>query len=171
MSRDAMIDPLDREIARALAVHPSPAFVARVRQQIASESEPHVWPWWWLAVGGAALGAAIVATLVMPRTVQRPLAPLSARARAGIVYLPDVTSGFSRADRRPGLSGPAAGPERPGLHSSVVQQPEVLVDVREATAMRRVLDGLNAGRMYVTPFGAAVDPIVIAPIDLQGVQQ
>jgi len=40
MHDDPMIDPLDREIARALAVDSSPEFVSRVRQRIAAEPEP-----------------------------------------------------------------------------------------------------------------------------------
>ncbi len=37
---DPMTDPLDREIARALAVDPSPQFVARVRTRIAEQPPP-----------------------------------------------------------------------------------------------------------------------------------
>ena len=55
MHDDPMIDPLDREIAGALAADPSPEFVTRVRQRIAAEPDPRSWPLWLLMASGISL--------------------------------------------------------------------------------------------------------------------
>jgi hypothetical protein len=76
---------VDRELAAALAVDPSPEFLARVRMRIAAEPEPPAWRVSWLvAVAGAcavtaAVGAAAVQTgqAVLPSSATRILADIS----------------------------------------------------------------------------------------------
>ena len=62
-------DALDREIRRLLAVDPSPAFEARVRERVAAEPTPNGWRAGrlWMAFGTAAATAALVLAVAVPR--------------------------------------------------------------------------------------------------------
>jgi len=64
------MDALDRELAAALDVDPSPEFVARVRARIAAEPAPASWrlPRLMLAAGTCAVAIGLSA-LVVPRPV------------------------------------------------------------------------------------------------------
>jgi hypothetical protein len=165
MHDDPMIDPLDREIARALAVDSSPEFVSRVRQRIAAEPEPRSWPLWWLTAGAIALSSAAAIVTVVTLRGPQPVSvasPLVARATDAVADLPDVASGFSRTDRRPALSRPAAGPERPGLQQRATQsEPEIVIDPREASALRSLLAGARSGAIDLEPVLRASKPAVM----------
>ena len=63
---------VDREIARLLAVDPSPEFVAKVRDRLAAQREPGLWQFAWLVAGAAA-----VAVLVLAAVVSQPAPPLA----------------------------------------------------------------------------------------------
>jgi hypothetical protein len=65
---------LDREIEDLLAVDPSPDFVARVRQHVASQQAPRAW-WfsWRLAPAGAGLAVVVMGALLWPAS--QPLTP------------------------------------------------------------------------------------------------
>jgi mono/diheme cytochrome c family protein len=70
MSAQRFSDPvtdgdLDRALATALAVEPSPQFLARVRMRIASEPEPADWRFSWVyAAGACTVALAIVVTMM-----------------------------------------------------------------------------------------------------------
>ena len=78
---------IDRVLASALAVEPSPAFLARVRMRIASEPEPSAWwlPSMFAAACGSAIAVAIAITVTNPD--QTSLRPHPAR-----ISLPAIAS-------------------------------------------------------------------------------
>jgi len=186
MRDHSMIDPLDREIAQALAVDPSPEFAGRVRRRIAAEPARSASKIRWAVIAGVGLSAAAaVAIVVLSRDVRQP-APLVSRASDGIGTLPGDSTRIPPRLRRAGrlahgepLSGRTAlserseskGPTHPTdqTHPTDVEA-EVVVDGREASALRHVLDRINSGRMYITPFVITEGPIYIAPIDIKGGQ-
>jgi hypothetical protein len=142
MHDEPMIDPLDREIADALAVDPSPTFVARVRQRVAAEPAPAAWRFPWIVMTTTALAAAAILAIVLSRDARRPIPPpplLPARASAVLIPLPDVASGFSRIDDRMR----AASPRRLLLRPP--SEPEILIDAREAQAIRSLIRGARDG--------------------------
>jgi hypothetical protein len=55
---------LDREIAAALNVDPSPEFLPRVRMRVASEPAPAPWRLRWLVLAGAAAAVVLMAVVV-----------------------------------------------------------------------------------------------------------
>jgi hypothetical protein len=189
---------LDREIAAALNVEPAPAFVARVRQRVAHAPVRPVWGMSWSAGAAASLAFAVVAAIIFwidssgPRTgvtrYDRPSRQpgfIESRTMAGISEL--------QADRRSGRLSPkgnhslhAASIVRPSSvvsgfsrTTSVVSgfsrtTPEILIDPREANALRALLAAASAGQIDLTrlagaPAAESSEPqpppeIVIAPL-------
>jgi len=84
---------IDRALATALAVEPSPEFVARVRMRIASEPEPSDWRFSWMFAASACTLAIAMAVTVMQ--MNHPvLAPgLPAKALDGLSLLPALLPG------------------------------------------------------------------------------
>ena len=71
---------IDREIQEALAVEPSPDFVARVRTRVASEPQAAPWRAGWILA--ASLAVAAVLTLAIPRLqLQTPSGPVTFGSR------------------------------------------------------------------------------------------
>ena len=105
------MDALDRELAHALAVDPSPEFVARVRARIADEPAPSTWrmPRVLMAAGAAAvLILAVVVVTPRPREAEvvqavRPAVPEAMQAVRPAV--PEVVQAF-----RPAVRHRRAGP-------------------------------------------------------------
>jgi hypothetical protein len=178
-SDDAMInDALAREIEDALAVEPSPQFVARV---LASKPERRTWRFsWTFAVAVSSAAAAIVAAvLMMPERGARTPAPT---AQLVIATLPPVSAAPSVA--------PAARPEEPPVASAPVRarvapiaavpiarraetkEPEVLFAKDESAALQRLMRGITRGAVdpatlfEPTTAIAAIQPeqIVVAPL-------
>jgi hypothetical protein len=110
---------IDREIQAALALDPSPEFVARVRTRIAAEPA-RATPWLsWKVVAAAALAAAMVATLVVSRQRGNPSPFAQAPKGEGIPLAPRAAIEPPRraqtpvTPRGPAVSGPSsAGPSR-----------------------------------------------------------
>ena len=159
----AMTDAaLDREIARVLGVDPSPGFAARVRQRIASEPAPAGWRAAWIVAAAGALAAVAVVVLIAsrpPRAAPATAVPLQARSIEGVGMLPD-TGGAALSGARGeaaartrhlGRSVPAAVGQRAGTG-----EPEILVDPREARAIRAFFEGVRDGRIDLTPLLAVV---------------
>jgi hypothetical protein len=105
---------VDRELAQALAVDPSPEFVARVRMRIASDPAPRSAFGTWLTAAVAGTAVVIVATVLLTRSglVEPPVATttLVARTIGNVVSIPNVEPAFEKqygesAFRR--TSGPA----------------------------------------------------------------
>ena len=194
MSDDALV----REIAAALNVEPAPAFAARVRQRIAGEAIPARWRASWSITAAAALAIGVAAAVALrfdwsaSRTdVMRQGQPSPQSASIeGRVLAP---ASELQSDRRSGRLSPkrnhsvhAASIVRP---ASVVSgfsrttsavsgfsrtEPEILIDVREAKALRALFAGAGLGRVDLTPLASAAGKaaseltppaeIVIAPL-------
>jgi cytochrome c556 len=79
---------IDRALATALAVEPSPAFLARVRVRIASEPEPSGWRLSWVFAGGACTIAIAVAVTVMQMNHPAFSPALASRAVGSLSFIP-----------------------------------------------------------------------------------
>src|SRR4051812_10246712 len=96
-------DDVDRALSTALAVEPSPQFLARVRLRIASEPEPADWRFSWFAAAGACTMAVAISVTV----INHPAASsgLAARAVGDLSFLPALLPGpltiAASAPRRP----------------------------------------------------------------------
>jgi len=164
---------IDQELRDALAVDPSPEFVARVRERIGrEETASREWSWWPIAV---AIASTIVVVAAVDRTRwQQPAVRMMPPRSATIASTPLPTLGTTigssapktlrrlvdravekRADR---ASDPTAAVE-----------PEVLISASEARAIRNFLDGVRDGRIDLSslPLEASkLDDVVFAPIIL-----
>ena len=181
-SDDAVTDArLEREIERALAVVPSPEFLARVRAEIAAEPERTPWRfrWTWVAAGSGAL--AIAAAIVL----SRPPAPQSGNV-PGPAPVVATTAAASKPEATPETSSrrtPGADVRevpRRRFSSSTGRaarrpsaEPEVLIARDEAEALKRLMRGLRQGVVEPSNAGAAPNgiqpiqppmPIVVAPM-------
>ena len=171
---NAMTDAgLERDIERALAVEPSPEFLARVRAELAAQPESMPWriAWTWLAAGSvvAAITAAIVLSrpaAPQPRNVLEPApratttaaktAPAKPAATPQISLPPTPDSHVRDVPRRrfPSLTSVAERTPR--------EEPEVLIAKDEAAALKRLMRGLNQG--VVEPSAAGDGPNGVQPI-------
>ena len=173
------MEDLDREIEAALAVDPSPEFVARVRTRIASERPPSAsWLLWTLAIAGALASAVTLAvTLPRPKAVARPERVAERAASAGARPTPPAaavartTAEAARrekdgasASRRTG--GPTAWAHRETVASA---EPEVLIDAREARAIRAFIDRARHGQLELAQLLSAPPPQVMEAQPLQGI--
>jgi hypothetical protein len=168
------------EIARALAVDPSPEFLARVRAQIANEPHPRIWRMSWM-LSTFALVAAVVFAVTIDRRAGVPAlvtAPLASRAVGGHpTMLPYVASAFRRTSSSPAQAGrhvridSLEGPAEAGPHV------QVLFDPRETQALRALIAGVRTNRVDLSSLlrpGAPgpmelppVDDLVIAPLAIE----
>jgi len=191
---DMTDDLLDRDIARALAVDPSPEFLARVRAQVAEEPAPADWRISWRMLcfaGGPILAAAILAAayVVRSRPVDAPVvgSVLAARPIEGTVSVPYVTpeslyaapseSPYVASAFRRTMSGPAGarGSTRSPRASRVSAHPgpaegralTPLLDPRETAALRSLIAGVRSNRVDLTPLlqPAGPAPMELAPAD------
>jgi hypothetical protein len=82
------MDALDRALAGALAVDPSPEYLARVRARIAHEPAPSSWRMARRALGGGAVAAVIVVAVAVARVDRTPAELPVQRSAAAIVAAP-----------------------------------------------------------------------------------
>ena len=156
------MDALDRELAAAFAVDPSPEFVARVREAVAREPEPRSWRMPRLLLAGAALSAVVAVAVSVGRVDDRVpavshtaspaalLAPVaasgsSASVAASAVVASGVASGFSRTD--------AVGRQRTRRRSEA-PSPIQLVSIED---------------LPTAPMGAVVPQMAVEVVTLTGV--
>jgi hypothetical protein len=173
---------LDRELGRALRVDPSPEFVARVRSRIAEEPAPSRWTFGrWQLVAVAAVAASLLIAVVVHRRANPPIARdqavLSARPiGAGAIAALQEHEPVRRTEREPlepMEREPFGRMEREGF-SRASAAPEVLIDPREAQALRAVIARVRTGALDLSPVLMATKPeamdlppitdIVIEPI-------
>jgi hypothetical protein len=155
---------IEREIAQALAVEPSPEFVARVRMRIASEPPPRrVWATWMPVMAGATAVAAAVAIAIVapwrgspvrlkpdtitdvrlkPDTTEKIVA--SATSTVPSATSTAVASGFSRtktlqAEAQVRLKPDPTEKIVASGFSRTVTEPEVLVPQAEIDMYRRLI--------------------------------
>jgi hypothetical protein len=165
----------ERDIERALAVEPSPEFVARVRAHIAEEPSPSSRRFGWLFTGvaTAAVAAAVLLTVVVV-SPKRQTGP----AGAPLLASRSVTSGFVvvSAIAPAGPAIPSASPRAlvarvlTGSGSSgarVARVPEPLIDARETMALQRLIAGVRDARVDLSPLLKEAPPVPMAlqPID------
>jgi hypothetical protein len=164
------MDPIDGELRRALAVDPSPEFLARVRTRIEEEPASRSRALSWIVAPAVFAIALVVIVAVWPRsqtqTVSTAPALLTARSIGSttpVSYFPvGHDSKPSNATLRPRATRVVAG----------VRGPEVLIAADEAEALRRLILGVREGRIHLSRSLAtepladdiAIEPITINPI-------
>ena len=163
---------LDREIERALAVNPSPEFVARVRTRIAEEPSPASRGFGWLFAGVAtvAAAAALVLAVRMASSTRPPAtAPLlTSRSIGSAVVVPAVV---------PATQSLVSGVSR----TAATRTPEPLFDVRETMALQRLIASVRDARVDLSPLLndpmpapmtlQPIDDLVIAPLVIEPLTQ
>jgi hypothetical protein len=187
---EALTGPeLDREIREALAVNPSPEFVARVRTRIASEPARRTSWLSWQSAAVVAIAAVIAIAVVVSRprklapVVPADRTPLQARTVAPfsqIVFVASdlsrtrfaVASGFGRTMTR---SAKAFALQRreiarsAGALLTVRLKPdatEVLLDPAETRALQRLIAGTRDGTIDLSASLQATTPAAmdLAPL-------
>ena len=161
---------LERRIEHALAVEPSPEFVARVRTRIEREPAPSTWFVWWRPAAAGVL-AMTIAIAVIVTSIDRNTASL--------VSDPPVAASVSE----PAPSATAAPP--PGREAVVapaatrtVATPSSSRIVDERTALRLLITNIREGRIDAAelrdleaPRFEPIREISIEPIDIEPVPQ
>jgi hypothetical protein len=179
---------LDREIEAALAVDPSPEFVAKVRARVASEPAPS--PWWqfrWPVLAAAAAAAAVGIVVAL---AWQPAAPEQTATRGGADVVLSAPT--------PGLPAPQVTTERPvaptvrsspvivARASSRTSRPvgrtlsgpsEVLISRDEQRAFVLLVTAVQEGRfpralgstangpdILAEPMDISITPLVIEPL-------
>ena len=179
-SEDALTEAaLAREIERALAVDPSPEFLARARARVAREPSPSPQPWrfWWaLTPAALAIAAGVVAWLVVfaPNRGSAPAPVFSgpvttapggdvAREAPSVVAiqrdgpLPQGMPGASKNQVRAVKSGARAFTD---VRRDVRSFPEVIVSASEAEALRALVADAHSGRFTLA---LSVDAVRTGP--------
>jgi hypothetical protein len=181
-SGEAMTDPaIDREIQAALAVDPSPEFLARVRTQVAAEP-PGITTWLsWKLVAAAVMAAIVTAVVLMsgPRektggtataqgdipltpevSIEQPRGPERSRASADSTHRPvEAPDAQGRSSTLRLRSAPA--PSETRLVATKPAEPEILVDPREARAMRLLIRATRDGSLDLSVALRATTPTVM----------
>ena len=181
---------IDEEIRAALEVDPAPEFVARVRTRIATEAAPSEWRWsWGLAIGSALVACAALAVIVS-RQPTRPSPRVEGTSSSagenrptndGSSPKPRAAESGMHAGREAQYRSTQAGVPAPDTNALAMRtarsEPEVLIDPREARALRQLIAGVRDGRIDLTaaqtiasPTAAEIKPvarIVIAPITIE----
>jgi hypothetical protein len=165
---------IERELAAALDVAPSPDFVARVRMRVTNEPTPRrAWTTWMpMAVGATALAAAVMIAVIAPwRGSQVRLKP---DPTTDVRLKPDTTTDITTQVRL------KPNPAR-DTHSYVVSafrrtdEPEVLVPQADVEMYRRLIASARVNAVVVDlptdvvaelqpPSELIIDPIKIEPI-------
>jgi hypothetical protein len=181
MRDDEMTDAaLDEEIAQALSVDPSPELLLRIRRRIETAPVPGVWTGSWLTWSAAASGAAVAAAIafVVARhggATTASVPPLMARTipYAGVdaalggpswrgVTVPVTRVGTGMRDANLAFS-PSTTRLEPRATARADSAPEILVDPREARALRSFIDGVGRGRLDLTGLlDATIPPVMVA---------
>jgi len=188
--RRRLVEGLDSQLERALAVVPSATFVRRVRSRIEQSPGPSARLLWWRACGAAAaillvigIGVWRSSDGVRPRTNS---APPEASAESGVPAAPDVPPVVEGPQGVQPVERPVVRhvPRGPALERRPASMPaaEVLVspDQQRAIAhlMRLVRDGtLDASSLPVSrqdestaPAALVVPPLTIEPIAVPDVE-
>ena len=168
---------LDEEIARALAVDPSPAFVATIRHRVANTRVSGIWTWSRISsIAAVTVGVAagvVIAAAIGTRMTSRPRSQpvVTEWIRA---WTPGVMDAETPAVALRDVI--ASGRPRQRVRRTTHAEPECIIDPREARAMKAFLDALIGGRMDVagllsgsTPVmdAAPAEDIQIEPIDVR----
>jgi hypothetical protein len=172
-------EALGREIERALAVDPSPEFVAGIRRRVATERVPRFDAWvarWVLAAGGAVAAAAVSVAIYFglsspanrsepagPPTIARAdAAPTEVAPNRGQVPAEPAQTGprdgrgqAAHAARVRSEDKPSSGVGATPARGGVADFSEVIVAASEARAFRQLLTMAQTGRIEVVDSAAA----------------
>ena len=178
---DEMSDAaLDRDLQALLAADPSPAFVARVRSQIAAEATTSR-PWLGAWSAGLAVAATIALVIVTLAGYRGSRGPAVGDRPAALATQPIAVSGSAAGvgllvaglqgrvlDRSPRRARQMSVPAPQVVASA---EPEVLVDPREAAALRALIRGMRNGAVDLAPvlarpLPAATEAPEVASIDI-----
>jgi hypothetical protein len=177
---------LDREIEQALAVQPSPEFVARLRTAVTGGAPaPRQLPWIWIGAGAIGVATAVVLLVgggVAPERKNVPQPPRLAMSKhlasTPLSPLFPETRVLEAPDRASSVS--AVRPKAPRA------EPEVMLAADESAALKRLMRGPRQGRVdpstfdsfglqqagpprpIVVPAIAEISPIAIEPLGLEG---
>jgi hypothetical protein len=174
-----MRDALERQLRDALDIQPSPDFAARVRARVAAEAADRRRSGSWaflLAVAAAVILLVVVASRHADEVLlsSRRLPALESTrfampmAPAAISWpLESTHVGTSREPRQPGA---------PSVRAPRPRDPEVLISLDEARAIRALITGIAEGRIVPaslppdnpSPVEIVIPPIVIEPITSNG---
>jgi hypothetical protein len=165
-------DQLKHDIEEALSVNPSPEFTARVRTRIAAIKEGSrtsaAWIRW--SIAGAGLTAAAIMIVVV---VSEPAETLVPQPMPIARVAPELEEEV-----------PATPAPEPIKEATKAREPEILIDPREAVALRKFVEGAQKNRIDVGQLIAlqrqatrsliiedialmpldTLEPIVIAPL-------
>jgi hypothetical protein len=134
-------EALEREIEAALAVDPSPEFLARVRARVEKEEGRAVWPLRWQWVVGTVFTAAAALLVVYvsrepePAAVNREPAPIAVVRPQQLRPQPDV--------KLPALTAPAITRRQPAPPPVRPPAPEVLISEEERSGFQLLLATLS----------------------------
>jgi hypothetical protein len=180
---------LDREIEAALAIDPSPAFVARLRARVASEVGPASWRVRWeLAAAGVALAIVVVVAAIF-RFDQIPTPGGEEGINPATTLVRESPPLITPRSEPSGGALTGSRPQRGGRDDSGL--PEVVVAPDESATLRSFMDMVSDGRFDASLLADAVpgttaldapgqidiEPIVIpplaalAPIAMEGERQ
>lgn len=169
-------EQLTKELEEALAVEPTPQFLARVRREISRERSPFSsrFPW---AIAAVGMAVAVVGVLVYP---SKPMTVQPGAVSEVESPLPAPTIPVAPAIKTTPKVVAKHVSDRPA-------EPEVLIDPREMAALRSFLDDVQersiaparleklfesaktARRAAIEPMPiAAIEPIVILPLSSAG---
>lgn len=115
--KTALIEAIDAELRRALAVAPSADFTARLRRRVAEEPRPSFWPQGLrlAAVGVASIAIWFAASVARPPAGDRPVATAAPAPAAGPIESIAASSPLVRLAGAPdsrGTSGAGRGSPR-----------------------------------------------------------
>ena len=178
---------LDREIEDLLAVDPSPEFLAKVRQRIASEPAPSTSlftpgpqgpglrrPWTLVPLGAVAVAITLgVALWPSSVPVMKPVAPTSEGAFATAPTTDSARAPVAPAPNR--AIAPIAPTNEVAIAPALaLREAEILLSAAESRAIANLLERVQSGRMTpVTqsedgqtsePSWVDIEPVVIAPL-------
>lgn len=159
------MDPLERDLADAINVEPSPEFVVRVRARVATEGTSSSWRMSPL-MASAALAAAIAIVVWVTRVDRAPGEPATA-GQVQIAAAPSTPAAMPEAATQSETQA-----ERRARHHQQRQQPaaRVIVAANELKGMRQLADLMRGGSVALTFDDAEsrslppVEEIVVTPI-------
>jgi hypothetical protein len=170
---------LERDIERALAVDPSPEFLARVRTRIAEKPSPasRRFGWRFAVVATAAVAAAVVLAIFNGSPVRKPPTALllASRSIGSVVEVPSVDGVGADPRVRP-ESPSSVGPTHGSAPTTtgVAVEPTTLFDARETMALQRLIAGVRDARVDLAPLLKeapmalqSLDNLVIPPITIE----
>ena len=166
---------IDRGLAAAVNVQPSPQLVARVRSEISRMPAPSVWPFaHWIPLAACALAAVVLAALLLRPRVPSPSTP----ATPEIASAPVVTPASPARQTAAAPSHVRNSLARAKRDNDVAHQSKVLVPQGQWQAVARFAVAVGRGRVNGAEFiataeksrdpldfaGLEIKPIVITPL-------